>query len=136
MKQVAGSLKLELAQYRELQAFAQFGSDLDKATQETLARGERLAELLKQGQYQPMPVEKQVIQIYAGTQKDENGQGWIRAYPTTEVGRYMKELIEFLDARHPDVAKSIAEKKALDDGIKKSLDGALREFRGIFQAQA
>jgi F-type H+/Na+-transporting ATPase subunit alpha len=136
MKQVAGPLKLELAQYRELAAFAQFGSDLDKATQDTLARGERLVEVLKQGQYQPMPVEKQVIQIYAATQKDENGQGWIRAIPTEQVTRYMKELVEFLDARHPELAKSIAEKKALDDGIRKSLDAALREFGGIFQAQA
>jgi F-type H+-transporting ATPase subunit alpha len=136
MKQVAGSLKLELAQYRELAAFAQFGSDLDKSTQDTLARGERLAELLKQGQYQPMSVEKQVIQIYAGTQKDENGQGWIRGIPTEQVGRYVKELLEFLDGRHPEIGKSIAEKKALDDGIRKSLDAALKEFSGIFQAQA
>jgi F-type H+-transporting ATPase subunit alpha len=136
MKQVAGSLKLELAQYRELAAFAQFGSDLDKATQETLARGERLVELLKQGQYQPMPVEKQVVQIYAATQKDEQGQGWIRSVPTDQVTRYMKELVEFMDARHPDVAKSIAEKKALDDGLRKSLDQALKEFGGIFQAEA
>ena len=134
MKQVAGSLKLELAQYRELAAFAQFGSDLDKATQDTLARGERLVELLKQGQYSPMPVEKQVIQIYAATQKDETGQGWIRPVPTEEVARYMRELVEFLDARHPGIAKTIAEKKALDDGIRKSLDAALKEFRGIFQA--
>jgi F-type H+-transporting ATPase subunit alpha len=83
-----------------------------------------------------MPVEKQVIQIYAATQKDENGQGWIRAIPTEQVGRYMQELLEFLDTRHPGVAKAIAEKKALDDGIRKDLDAALREFRGIFQAQA
>jgi F-type H+-transporting ATPase subunit alpha len=136
MKQVAGPLKLELAQYRELAAFAQFGSDLDKATQDTLARGERLVEVLKQGQYQPMPVEKQVIQIYAATQKDENGQGWIRAIPTEQVGRYMNEFVEFLDARHPEVPKALAEKKALDDGIRKMLDGALREFNGIFQAEA
>jgi F-type H+-transporting ATPase subunit alpha len=134
MKQVAGSLKLDLAQYRELAAFAQFGSDLDKATQDTLARGERLVEVLKQGQYQPMPVEKQVIQIYAATMKDASGQGWIRQIPTEQVGRYMKELTEFLDARHPGVAKAIAEKKALDDGIKKDLDAALKEFAGIFQA--
>ena len=88
------------------------------------------------GQYQPMPVEKQVIQIYAATQKDSSGQGWIRPVPTDEVLRYMKELIEFLDARHPDLAKSIAEKKALDDGIKASLHKALAEFRGIFQTEA
>jgi len=136
MKQVAGSLKLELAQYRELAAFAQFGSDLDKATQETLARGERLVELLKQGQYSPLPVEKQVIQIYAATQRDDAGQGWVRSIPTDEVSRYMKELIEFLDARHPEIAKVIAEKKALDDGIRKQLDAALKEFRGIFQVEA
>jgi F-type H+-transporting ATPase subunit alpha len=135
MKQVAGSLKLDLAQYRELAAFAQFGSDLDKATQETLARGERLVEVLKQGQYSPMPVEKQVIQLYAATQKDAQGQGWIRAVPTKEVRRYMQELVEFLDARHPDVARSLAEKKALDDGIRKALDAALAEFQGVFQVE-
>jgi F-type H+-transporting ATPase subunit alpha len=135
MKQVAGSLKLDLAQYRELAAFAQFGSDLDKATQETLARGERLVEVLKQGQYSPMPVEKQVIQIYAATQKDAQGQGWIRAVPTNQVKRYMQELIEFLDGRHPEIARTIAEKKALDDGIRKSLDAALAEFKGVFQAE-
>jgi F-type H+-transporting ATPase subunit alpha len=134
MKQVAGSLKLELAQYRELAAFAQFGSDLDKATQETLARGARLVELLKQTQYSPMTVEKQVIQIYAATMKDENGQGWIRAVPVDQVGRYLRELVAFLDGRHPEVAKKIAEKKQLDDEVKKSLDAALKEFRGIFQA--
>ncbi len=134
MKQVAGSLKLELAQYRELAAFAQFGSDLDKATQETLARGERLVEMLKQTQYQPMPVEKQVLQIYAATNRDEAGVGWIRNVPVEQVGRYMTELMEFLDARHPELAKTIAEKKALDDGLKASINKALAEFRGIFQA--
>jgi F-type H+-transporting ATPase subunit alpha len=136
MKQIAGMLKLELAQYRELAAFAQFGSDLDKATQETLARGERLVEVLKQAQYQPMPVEKQVIQIYAATQKDESGQNWIRPVPTEQVTRYMKELVEFLDGRHPEIGKAIAEKKALDDGIRKQLDAALEEFRGLFQVEA
>ncbi len=134
MRQVAGSLKLDLAQYRELAAFAQFGSDLDKATQETLARGARLVEVLKQGQYSPLPVEKQVIQIYAATMKDEKGQGWIRAVPVEKVGKYMTELIAFIEGRHPDIAKTIAEKKQLDDPIKKSLDAALKEFAGIFQA--
>ena len=134
MKQVAGSLKLDLAQYRELAAFAQFGSDLDKATQETLARGARLVEVLKQGQYSPMPVEKQVIQIYAATMKDEKGQSWIRTVPVDKVGKYMTELLAFLDGRHPEIARSIAEKKQLDDAVKKSLDAALKEFSGIFQA--
>ena len=136
MKQVAGSLKLELAQYRELAAFAQFGSDLDKATQETLARGERLVEVLKQGQYSPLTVQKQVIQIYAATMKDEGGQGWIRSVPVEDITRYMAELVAFMDGRHAEVGKAIAEKKALDDGIKKQLDAALKEFGGIFQAKA
>jgi F-type H+-transporting ATPase subunit alpha len=134
MKQVAGSLKLDLAQYRELAAFAQFGSDLDKSTQETLARGARLVEVLKQGQYSPMTVEKQVIQIYAATMKDDKGQSWIRAVPVEKVGKYMTELLAFLDGRHPGIGKTIAEKKQLDDAVKKSLDAALREFGGIFQA--
>src|SRR5512141_369956 len=115
MRQVAGTLKLELAQYRELAAFAQFGSDLDKATQQTLARGERLVEVLKQGQYQPLSVAQQVIQSYAATGKDETGTGWIRNIPVEQVQRYMKELSEFLDGRHPEIAKKIAEKKQLDD---------------------
>ena len=130
MKQVAGMLKLELAQYRELAAFAQFGSDLDKATQETLARGARLAEVLKQGQYSPIPVEKQVIQIYAATQKDENGQIWIRPVPVAEVVRYMKELTEFVEARHGGILKTLVEKKALDEAcLRRAIDDALREFR-------
>ena len=135
MKQVAGMLKLELAQYRELAAFAQFGSDLDKATQETLARGARLAEVLKQAQYQPMPVERQVVQVYAATQKDENGQIWIRPVPVHQVVRYMNELTDFLAARHGGILRTIAEKKALDDGLRKQIDEALREFRTVFQPE-
>ncbi len=134
MKQVAGSLKLELAQYRELAAFAQFGSDLDKATQDTLARGERLVELLKQGQYSPLSVADQVIQIYAATTKDETGINWIRNIPVEAVTRYMKELLEFLGGRHPEISAKIAEKKALDDDLRRALDAALVEFRGIFSA--
>jgi F-type H+-transporting ATPase subunit alpha len=91
--------------------------------------------VLKQGQYSPLSVEKQVIQIYAATKKDEKGQGWIRSVPTEQVGRYMKELLEFMDARHPQIAKSLAEKKALDDGITKALDAALKEFAGVFQIE-
>src|SRR5881275_2412879 len=96
MKKIAGSLRLELAQYRELAAFSQFGSDLDKSTQETLARGARLTELLKQGQYDPMPVEKQIIQIYAGTQRDKSGKGYLRDIEVTDVGRYMSELLGYM----------------------------------------
>jgi F-type H+/Na+-transporting ATPase subunit alpha len=136
MRQVAGMLRLELAQYRELAAFAQFGSDLDKSTQESLARGERLVEVLKQDQYRPMSVEMQVMQIYAATSKDENGRGWIRDVAVDEVTRYMRELEEYLKARHPEIGREIAEKKELTDDIKKKLDGALREFRGVFQAKS
>src|SRR6202022_3938357 len=95
MKKIAGTMRLELAQYRELAAFSQFGSDLDKATQEALARGARLTEILKQGQYVPMPVEKQIIQIYAGTQRDKSGVNWVRNVEVSEVSRWMNELTQF-----------------------------------------
>ncbi len=134
MKQVAGSMKLELAQYRELAAFAQFGSDLDKATQETLARGERLVELLKQGQYEPMPVEKQVMQIYAATNKDDaQKRGWIRHVDAREVGRWAKEFLEFVDARYPELPRAIADKKELTAEIKPQLHKALAEFNETFK---
>jgi len=133
MKKIAGSLRLELAQYRELAAFAQFGSDLDKATQETLARGVRLTEILKQGQYVPMAVERQIVQIYAGTQRDAQGKGWIRDIEVTDVQRYMAELVEFMDSRHPEVLKLLREKKDLTDDVRKALDGALEEFKSVFR---
>lgn len=136
MKQVAGTMRGELAQYRELAAFAQFGSDLDRATQETLARGERLVEVLKQGQYQPFSVEKQVIQLYAATSRDpETKVNWIRNVPVSEVTRYMSELTEFMDIQHPEVGKLIAEKKELNDQVKSALDKALTAFRDVFQAK-
>jgi F-type H+/Na+-transporting ATPase subunit alpha len=135
MKQVAGSMKLELAQYRELAAFAQFGSDLDKATQETLARGARLVELLKQGQYEPLPVERQVIQIYAATNRDDAGKrGWVRNIPVGDMVRYMKELLEFVDGRFPTLASDIATKRELTADIKATLNKALAEFNDVFQA--
>jgi F-type H+-transporting ATPase subunit alpha len=133
MKKIAGSLRLELAQYRELAAFSQFGSDLDKATQDTLARGVRLTEILKQGQYVPMPVEKQIVQIYAGTQRDRQGKGWIRDLEVSDVGRYMSELLDFMDTRHAAVLKLLREKKDLSDDVKAALDTALEEFNGIFR---
>jgi F-type H+-transporting ATPase subunit alpha len=133
MKKIAGSLRLELAQYRELAAFSQFGSDLDKATQETLARGARLTEILKQGQYVPMPVEKQIVQIYAGTQKDKSGVVWIRNIEVSDVQRYMQELIEFMDARHPQTLKLLREKKDLTDEVRTQVDHALEEFKSVFK---
>jgi F-type H+-transporting ATPase subunit alpha len=89
--------------------------------------------VLKQGQYQPMPVEKQVMQIYSATSKDpKSNQIWVRPVPVPQILRYMKELIDFMDARHPDVGKAIAEKKQLDDGLRAQLDQALTEFKEVF----
>ncbi len=126
MKQVAGTLRLDLAQFRELAAFSQFGSDLDKATQNQLARGERLVELLKQGQYQPNSVEKQVITIFAGT------NGYLDTIPTKQVGRYEKELHEFVTRKYPQLYTDIATKKVLADDIKTTLVSALKEFGTVF----
>src|SRR6184192_4217797 len=133
MKKIAGSLRLELAQYRELAAFSQFGSDLDKATQETLERGARLTEILKQGQYVPMPVEKQIVQIYAGTQKDKSGVVWIRNIEVSDVQRYMQELLDFMETRHPQALKLLREKKDLTDDVRTALDQALEEFKSVFK---
>jgi F-type H+-transporting ATPase subunit alpha len=130
MRQVAGSLRLDLAQYRELAAFAQFGSDLDKATQAQLNRGARLVEILKQPQYQPLPVEKQVAIIFAGT------NGYLDPVPVSEIRRYEQELYRFLETRKPGIVTGIAEKKQIDDGIKGELTAALQEFAKEFKAAA
>ena len=122
MRQVAGSLRLDLAQYRELAAFAQFGSDLDKSTQAQLNRGRRLVEILKQPQYEPVPVEKQVVIIYAAT------KGFIDPVAIEDVQRYEQDLYRFLEARHPGVLAGISEKKILDDGLKAAVESALKEF--------
>jgi F-type H+-transporting ATPase subunit alpha len=129
MKQVAGTLRLELAQYRELAAFAQFGSDLDPTTQRQLARGERLVEILKQGQYSPAPVEKQVLIIYAAT------KGFLDEFPVSSLGSYEKELYTFFDSRHAQILDDIREKKTVDDDIKGRLEGALKEFGETFVAE-
>src|SRR5690606_37686112 len=135
MKQVSGTLKLDLAQYRELAAFAQFGSDLDKATQETLARGARIVEVLKQGQYEPMAVENQVIQIYAATNRDDPGKrGWLRDVPVSDVVRWMKEFLEFVQGKFPQLPKDILDKRQLTDEIKATLNQAITEFNSIFVA--
>jgi F-type H+-transporting ATPase subunit alpha len=128
MRQVAGTLRLDLAQYRELAAFAQFGSDLDKSTQAQLNRGQRLVEVPKQPQYQPLPVEKQVVIIYAGT------NGYLDAIPVPDVAAYERELYRFLETRHPGVLQGIASKKQLDDPLKSDLNAALGEFGKEFTA--
>ncbi|WP_374076504.1 F0F1 ATP synthase subunit alpha [Bdellovibrio bacteriovorus] len=127
MKQVAGSMKLELAQFRAMEAFAAFASDLDKATQQQLARGRRLVEVLKQGQYSPVKVEEQIAMIFAAS------NGFVDAYPETDVKKYEKEMIEFLKNKHTDILKTISEKKAIADDTKKALLAALEEFKAVFQ---
>ena len=122
MKKVAGSIKLELAQYREMAAFAQFGSDLDASTQKLLARGARLTELLKQPQYQPMPIEEQVASIFAGT------QGFVDTVPTTDVTRYESQMLSYLRSDKPEILAKIRDTKALDDETSAALKDALATF--------
>ena len=126
MKQVAGKLRLEMAQYREMAAFAKFGSDLDKATQALLARGSRLTELFKQGQYLPIPVEKQVVLLYAAA------NGFIDTYPESSLKKYEAELFRFLDSKGGAALKEIEEKKAIDASIEEKLQKLLSEFRDGF----
>ena len=127
MKQVAGRLRLELAQYREMAAFAQFGSDLDKATQMQLARGARLVEILKQDQYEPQPVENQIATIFAAT------NGFVDGYDTGSLQRYETELTAFLRDRHGALLSQLREKKTIDDDIRGKLTAALEDFKGLFQ---
>jgi F-type H+-transporting ATPase subunit alpha len=127
MKQVAGPLKGELAQYREMAAFAKFGSDLDAATQRLLARGARLTELLKQPQFSPVPVEEQVVLIYAGT------RGYLDKVDVANVGRYERELVAWLRAKKADLLKAIVDKKDIGkDGIEDKMKAALQEFTSTF----
>jgi F-type H+-transporting ATPase subunit alpha len=126
MKQVAGSLRLELAQYREMAAFAQFGSDLDQATQQQLARGSRLVEILKQGQYQPLPVERQVLTIYAAT------HGFVDQYPESVLKRYEEDLYSFVETKHPEVFQAILKKKQIDSEIESEIKQVLSEFKAHF----
>jgi F-type H+-transporting ATPase subunit alpha len=126
MKQVAGTLRLDLAQYREMAAFAQFGSDLDKATQMQLARGERLVEILKQPQYQPLTNEKQILVIFAAN------QGFVDEYPVAVLRRYESELLSFFDSRKSDLLVELKNKKAMDDELKAKFIAALNEFKKEF----
>ncbi len=128
MRQVAGKLRLDLAQYNELAAFAQFGSDLDKSSQAQLARGQRMVELLKQDQYVPMAVEKQVLVLFAGA------NGLIDDVPVEAVRRFESELIAFAERRHPEILKTIREKKIIDDAFKPQVVAAIQEFKGTFKA--
>jgi F-type H+-transporting ATPase subunit alpha len=130
MRQVAGSLRLDLAQYRELAAFAQFGSDLDQATQRQLSRGKRLTEILKQPQYQPLPVERQVAIIFAAT------NGYLDAVAVEKLRAYEEGLYRFLETSHARLLGAIVEKKILDDELKANLKAALEEFGKKFALSA
>ena len=126
MNSVAGQLKLELAQYRDLAAFAKLSSDLDKATQNQLMRGEKLTELLKQPQYQPQPMEDQVAIIYAAT------NGFVNDVPTPRLASWAAGMIDFLHAEHPEIPNAIAQSSQLSDETRKQLDAALAEFNKSF----
>jgi F-type H+-transporting ATPase subunit alpha len=128
MKKVAGPLRIELAQYREMAAFAQFSSDLDAATKRQLDRGERLVDVMKQGQFSPLPVEKQVVIMYAAT------SGQLDPLPVSAVQRYEHELYPYLESKHPTLLSSIASKRELTDELKAGLDKALADFAKVFRA--
>jgi F-type H+-transporting ATPase subunit alpha len=128
MRAVAGSLRLDLAQYRSLAAFAQFGSDLDKSSQAQLNRGQRLTELLKQNQFSPMPVEKQVVSIYTGV------SGHLDDIPVTDVRRFEAEFLSTMENAHGSVLQTIREKKELPNELKQQLDGIIKEFKQRFLA--
>ena len=130
MKQVAGTLRIDLAQFRELAAFAQFGSDLDKATQAQLSRGQRLTEILKQPQYQPLPVEKQVLVVWAAT------NGYLDDVAVENTQRFSNELINFIENAHPGVLQTMREKKAINDDLKAQMGQALTDFKARFSETA
>jgi len=127
MKQVAGKLRLDLAQYRELVTFAQFGTELDKASQAQLDRGERLTEILKQNQYVPLSVEKQILIIYAGN------RGFLDEFPVSTIKDYEANLYEFMNKEHPDLLKKLDEKKAIDSDLDKDIASALKDFNLRFK---
>ncbi|MBI2987554.1 MAG: F0F1 ATP synthase subunit alpha [Deltaproteobacteria bacterium] len=127
MKQIAGSLRLDLAQYREMAAFAQFGSDLDQATQRQLNRGSRLVEILKQGQYEPLPVQKQILIIYAAT------NGFVDHLPVSALKKYEQELYAFVESRHPDLLPEIVRKRELNEELRAKMKKVLEEFNANFK---
>jgi F-type H+/Na+-transporting ATPase subunit alpha len=129
MKQVAGSLRLDLAQYRELAAFAQFGSDLDKESKKRLEKGKRLMEILKQPQYKPVPVEKEIMILYAGVKEH------LLDIPVEKIGKFENAFIEYMDTHHKEIGQEIIEKKVLSDDLSKRLGDAIEEYKKIFLAE-
>ena len=136
MKSVAGQLKLALAQYREMAAFAQFGSDLDRATQEQLANGARQTEMLKQGQYQPLPVEEQVVSIFACTPPAGAEKSWVRDLALTDIARYEQEMLAYMRSEHAELLQRIRESGRLDEAAAGDLARALDSFTNVFQPGA
>jgi F-type H+-transporting ATPase subunit alpha len=128
MKAVAGRLKLELAQFREVQAFSQFASDLDKATQAQLARGLRYVEILKQGPFSPVPLERQVVAIFAA------GNGFLDDLPVPAIRRFESEFLAHLDSKYPEILETISKDKAISDTTSETLSKALTEYKGMFKA--
>jgi F-type H+-transporting ATPase subunit alpha len=130
MKQVAGKLRLDLAQYREMAAFAQFGSELDKATQAQLNRGQRMVEVLKQGQYVPLPVERQILIIHAGT------SGHLDDLPAEALGAFEQALYKFAQGRYPGIFRDLTEKKEITDALRAQMDQCIQECKAEFSATA
>ncbi len=128
MKQVAGTLRLDLAQFREMAAFAQFGSDLDKATLAQIERGKRMVELLKQCKYSPISMDDQVALLFAGT------QGYIDDIPVESISKFEEEFLKFIKGTKDDIRTELREKKAIDDDLKAKLGQAIEEFKKGFQA--
>ena len=126
MRQVAGTLRIDLAQFRELEAFAQFGSDLDKSTQNQLNRGRRLVEVLKQPQYQPLSVERQVLILFAGA------NGYLDQIKESDVADYERQLYEFFEVRHSTIIETLNEQKKMDDDLKTAITQAVEEFTTQF----
>jgi F-type H+-transporting ATPase subunit alpha len=129
MKQVAGKLRLDLAQYRDLLTFAQFGTELDRASQAQLERGERLTEVLKQNQYVPMPVERQVLIIYAGN------RGFLDEFPVSKIRKYEAKLYEYMERKHPDILKKVSKQKSIDRALDEAIASALQEFSLEFKKE-
>jgi len=127
MKKVAGTLKLDLAQYRELESFAKFGSDLDQSTLRTLNKGARLVELLKQGQYAPIPIERQVISIFLGT------RGYMESIPVSDVKRFEKEALEFFEVKHKDIFETLKKEKDISKELDEKINNAANEFLKVFK---
>jgi F-type H+-transporting ATPase subunit alpha len=128
MKQVAGKLRLDLAQYREMAAFAQFGSDLDAATQAQLFRGERLVEILKQDQYKPYSVAEQVISIFSGV------RGLLDDIAVKDIKKFEVSFLNFVNEKHKNVIESIEKEKKLDDAMEEKIKALVEEYKGLFQA--